>query len=409
MKNIWIVNHYATPPSLGGLSRHHYLAKYIGEKYNVKVIASSAIHNSKVNMIDDNSKYIEKDVDGVNYIYIRTSQYQGNKIKRIINMFQYYMRGKKILKKLSKPDVIYTSMPHPFSALLALNIAKKNKIPCIVETRDLWPETIVSFGMIRRNGLIARLLYKLEKYIYLHADKLVFTMEGGIDYLKERKYADKIDFSKVYNLNNGADLKKIKNDINEYNVNDKDLEDNSFKVVYTGSIRYAYKLDDVIELAKMFKKNKVNDIKFLIYGDGPYREELMKKCNEEKISNVIFKGFIDPKYIPNIMSKCDLALLHGVNHSVFKYGTSQNKMFTYLAAGKPIVSTFPNKYDLITRFNCGKTLQSNSLDEYYDLIYYFYKLPKNKYIEYCKNSEKLSKKYDYLELSKKMMKIIEEK
>ena len=147
----------------------------------------------------------------------------------------------------------------------------------------------------------------------------------------------------------------------------------------------------------------------MIYGEGPYREELMKKCKEEKIDNVIFKGFVDPKYIPNIMTKCDLALLHGVNHSVFKYGTSQNKMFTYLAAGKPIVSTFPNKYDLITRFNCGKTVQNDSIDEYYDLINYFYKLPKDKYNEYCKNSENLSKKYDYSELSKKMIKIIEEK
>ncbi|MBP5684257.1 MAG: glycosyltransferase family 4 protein [Bacilli bacterium] len=409
MKNIWIVNHYATPPSLGGLSRHHYLAKYIKKKYDVKVIASSAIHNSDVNMINDKQNYIEKTIDDVNYIYIRTSQYKGNKIKRIINMIQYYVRGKKVLKKLEKPDLIYTSMPQPLSALLALKIAKKHKVPCIVETRDLWPETIVSFGMIRRKGIIARILYRLEKYIYLHADKLVFTMEGGIDYLKERKYADKIDFSKVYNLNNGADLQKIKSDIKEYNVDDKELEDNSFKVVYTGSIRYAYKLDDVVLLAKKFKENKVNDIKFLIYGEGPYREELMKKCKEEKIDNVIFKGFVDPKYIPNIMTKCDLALLHGVNHSVFKYGTSQNKMFTYLAAGKPIVSTFPNKYDLITRFNCGKTVQNDSIDEYYDLINYFYKLPKDKYNEYCKNSENLSKKYDYSELSKKMIKIIEEK
>ena len=257
MKNIWIVNHYATPPSLGGLSRHHYLAKYIKKKYDVKVIASSAIHNSDVNMINDKQNYIEKTIDDVNYIYIRTSQYKGNKIKRIINMIQYYVRGKKVLKKLEKPDLIYTSMPQPLSALLALKIAKKHKVPCIVETRDLWPETIVSFGMIRRKGIIARILYRLEKYIYLHADKLVFTMEGGIDYLKERKYADKIDFSKVYNLNNGADLQKIKSDIKEYNVDDKELEDNSFKVVYTGSIRYAYKLDDVVLLAKKFKEIKL--------------------------------------------------------------------------------------------------------------------------------------------------------
>lgn len=409
MKKIWIINHYATPPSLGGLTRHHYFAKYLNNKYDIKLIASSAIHNSNVNMINGKEKYINKRIDGVDYIYIRTSQYK-SKVKRIINMMQYYFRGKKVLKKLAKPDVIYTSTPQPLSALLAIKIGKKFHIPCIVETRDLWPETIVSFGMIKRNGLIAKMMYRLERYIYLHADKIVFTMEGGIDYLKERKYANKIDFSKVYHLNNGADLAKIRIDMLNNKVKDSDLENKeTFKIIYTGSIRYAYKLDTVVDLAKKIQENKYDKIKFLIYGDGPYREELVKRCEMEGINNIVFKGFKDAKYIPYIMTKCDLSLLHGVNHSVFKYGTSQNKMFTYLAAGKPIVSTFPNKYDLIERYHCGKTIETDSIDEYYEKILYFYNLSKDKYKEYCENSKKLSKEYDYAVLSKKLSKIIEEK
>ena len=409
MKKIWIINHYATPPSYGGLTRHHYLSKYISEKFQVKVIASSAIHNSKVNMIDNKkNNYITKRIDGVDYIYIRTSQYK-SKIKRIINMLQYYLRGKKVLKKMDRPDIIYTSTPQPLSALLALKLSKKFKIPCIVEVRDLWPETIVSFGMIKRNGIIAKLLYLLEKYIYIHADKIVFTMEGGVDYLHERKYSDKIDYSKVYHLNNGIDIQKIKKDLKENKIKDADLEDkDTFKVVYTGSIRYAYKLDDVVSLAKRIQDNKYNKIKFLIYGDGPYRKELMKKCEDEKINNIVFKGFLDVKFIPYIMSKCDLALLQGANHSVFKYGTSQNKMFTYLGTGKPIISTFPNKYDLITRFNCGKTIENGSLDEYYEAILYFYNMSEDEYKNYCDNCRNLSKKYDYSFLAKKMIKIIEE-
>ena len=409
MKKIWIVNHYATPPSMGGLTRHHYFAKYLNKQYDIKLVASSAIHNSKINMIEGKNLYEEKKVDGVNYIYIKTSQYD-SKIKRIINMFQYYFRGKRVLKKLDKPDLIYTSTPQPLSALLALKIAKKFHIPCIVETRDLWPETIVSFGMIKKNGLIAKLMYRLEKKIYTHADKIVFTMEGGIDYLKERKYASKIDFSKVYHLNNGADLAKISVDAKKNKVKDADLDNkNTFKVVYTGSIRFAYKLDLVVELAKKIQETKNNKIKFLIYGDGPYREELIKKCKDEKINNIIFKGFVDAKYIPYIMTKCDLALLHGVNHSVFKYGTSQNKMFTYLSAGKPIISTFPNKYDLITRYGCGKTLEPDDIKEYVKTVLFFYNLKKDEYNKYCENSSKLAKEYDYAVLSEKLKKIIEEK
>lgn len=410
MKNIWIINHYATPPSLGGLTRHHYFAKYLARKdYNVKVIAASAIHNSNINMINNGAKYIESNIDGVCYIHINTCQYK-SKIKRIKNMFQYYFRAKKYLRKFNKPDVIYTSMPQPLSALLSIKLAKKSNIPCIVETRDLWPETIISFGILSRKNPITLILSKVEKYIYTHADKLVFTMEGGIEYLKGRKYSKKINFDKVYHLNNGADLEKIKYDMSHYKLSDTDLDDNeTFKIIYAGSIRYAYKIDIIVKLAKMFQDNDMNKIKFLIYGNGPYLNELKKICYNKKINNIIFKGFVDSKYIPYIMSKCDLSLLHGANHDVFKYGTSQNKMFSYLASGRPIISTFPNKYDLITRYGCGETVQTDSLEEYYDKILKIYNLSSEEYNIYCDNSKKLSENYNYKKLTDKLIDIIEEK
>ena len=68
MKTLWIVNHYATPPSYGGLSRHHYFSRYLKDKYNVKIIASSAIHNSDVNFIDGKELYYEHNIDNVDYI-----------------------------------------------------------------------------------------------------------------------------------------------------------------------------------------------------------------------------------------------------------------------------------------------------------------------------------------------------
>lgn len=408
MKTVWIINHYATPPSFGGLTRHHFLAKNISNTYSVKIIAASAIHNSKINMINDKSKYLESNIDGVDYIHVRTRQYK-SKISRVLNMLEYYFRTKKVLKKISKPDYIYASIPQPLSALIAIKLAKKYKVPCIIETRDLWPETIISFGILKKNCIIAKMLYQLEKYIYVNADKIVFTMEGGKEYLKERKYANKIDFKHVYHLNNGADLFKVKDNLKKYSIKDSDLDDdNTFKIVYTGSIRYAYNINKIVELAKMFQDNNLSDIKFLIYGDGPYRNDLIKLCKDENINNIVFKGFVDVKYIPYIMSKCDLALLHGANHSVFRYGTSQNKMFTYLASGKPIISTFPNEYDMISKNKCGETVQSDSIDEYYEKILKIYNASIDKYNKYCENSRKLAKKYDYMVLSKKLIEIIKD-
>ena len=64
-----------------------------------------------------------------------------------------------------RPDVIYTSAPTIFAAASAVIAAKRLKVPCVVEVRDIWPESIVEYkGMSRKNPIIVA-LYALEKKI----------------------------------------------------------------------------------------------------------------------------------------------------------------------------------------------------------------------------------------------------
>jgi len=89
MKNIWILNQNAVPPNIGSIVRHHNLAKYMDKsKYNVYIIASSAVHNSEFNFITTKERYKITKIDGINYIHIKTCQYKGNGLKRIINILQ---------------------------------------------------------------------------------------------------------------------------------------------------------------------------------------------------------------------------------------------------------------------------------------------------------------------------------
>lgn len=97
------------------------------------------------------------------------------------------------------------------------------------EVRDLWPESLVEVGIIKRNSLIAKILYLGEKWIYKRADKLIFTMPGGLNYIQDREW-DEIQIKKIININNGVDLDEyIANEENVL-VEDKDLdEDRTFK------------------------------------------------------------------------------------------------------------------------------------------------------------------------------------
>lgn len=71
MKTVWIINHYAEPPEVGKYLRHFNFARKLKEKYKVKIFTASTVHNTDVNIIEDGKSYVEKTIDGVDFVFIK--------------------------------------------------------------------------------------------------------------------------------------------------------------------------------------------------------------------------------------------------------------------------------------------------------------------------------------------------
>lgn len=295
--NIWIVNHYAIPPSMGGLVRHYYFSKYLQEKgHKVKIFTSSKIHNTDINMIRDKSLYKEEMMDGVEYTFVRSKDYKGNGLDRIVNMIDLPFKMWKTMKKFykeEKPDVIYTSSPDLFVCLFAEVFALKYKIRKVLEIRDLWPESIVHYNRMSVKNPIIRILYRLEKWLYKKADRIIFTFEGGKQYIKDKGWNKTINVDKICFVNNGVDLEEF--DLNKelYTLQDELLErEDIFKVVYVGSVRLVNHLEDLLEAAKEIKKKGIHNIAILVYGEGTEKEILRQKCIENDLQ-MYFRGRVE--------------------------------------------------------------------------------------------------------------------
>src|SRR5690625_565323 len=176
MKNIWIINQYAKP----GSGRHYNFGKELVKRgYFVKIVCASTSLSDLSNYSP--IKTVENRIfDKVKFSVIKAKDYFGNGKARLVNILQYSFRAYKLLRKekKQKPDIIYASSVHPLNWLIGFFLAKKFKSKLVIETRDLWPETLVRMGRIKENSVIARLLYTLEKFIYKKADHLIFTMPG---------------------------------------------------------------------------------------------------------------------------------------------------------------------------------------------------------------------------------------
>ena len=409
---IWLINQYNMPPEYGHLNRHFNFGKYLKRMgHEPTVFVGSFLHNTKIQMVEDNSIIRKYENTNYPYYFIKTCDYSSSKLKRIFAMYEFYKNLLKAVRSFDKPDAIFGSSAHPLAALASIKLAKKFGCQSIVEVRDLWPESFVAYGIINRKNPLLRLLYAGEKWIYKNADKLLFTMEGGKDYIIEQGWSSDqggpIEINKIHHINNGVDLEVFNNNKEHYRFKDEDLDnDDTFKVVYTGSIRLVNNIKSIIDAALEIKKLDVINVKFIIYGDGSDKAPLERYCIDNEIDNVVFKGFIDKKYIPYILSKSDLNIIHFQQNKLKRYGASLNKMFEYFASGKPTLSDCEFGYDLIERYKCGVVIDSASPKEMAKEILAVHEMAQFEYKALCDNALIASKEFDFENLTSKLIDLI---
>jgi len=403
---IWFINHYAVPPQYYPLARPSLFAKsLIKMGHDVTIIAASTVHNSaSKNLIETKERVREENFDGIPYVLINCTPYQGNGLKRVANILEFAYKLPKVLNRLPKPDAIIATSFDPISCYAGVKYAKRFGIKCIAEIADLWPETLVAYGGLSRKNPIVKYLKNVEKRIYTQADRIVFTMQGAYDYIIEQGWEEVVQRSKVRFINNGIDLEQFDYNREHFHIEDEDLKSTDiFKVIYTGSIRKVNNVGKLLDVAKLINNQR---IRFLIWGDGDELSQLEERIVEENITNVLIKGRVDKKYIPYITSSADLNIIHNNPSTLFRFGISFNKMFDYFASGIPTVSNIECGYDLLEKYHCGITVKGGSAETLAEGILKFYNMPKEEYDTYCKNALRAAQDFDFKVLTDKLEKVI---
>ncbi len=404
--NIWLFNHYAVPPNLYPLARPYYFAKNLQKKgHKVTIFAASSVHLSDENLIQDHRPMKAQRIDGLRYVFLKARNYEGNGLQRILNFFDYTLRLFTQTKKFNKPDVILATSVHPLTCAAGILLARKYRCKCVVEIADLWPLTLVEYGAIKEKQLITKSLYALEHWIYKKADAIIFTMSGGKKYIADQGWDHDVDLNKISYINNGVDLDIYYDQEQKEKYPDSDLDDkNVFKVIYTGSMGKANAMYDILDAADRLKTCK--NIRFLLFGGGYLEQELKEYCTRKKIENVVFKGKVNKQYIPNILSKGNLNIMTGISDRISDYGLSMNKMFDYMASGKPTVSNIKTNFDILEINQCGVSVEPGDAEKLANAVYEFYKMSDTQYREYCTHAKEAVKKYDFKYLTNELEKII---
>lgn len=409
---IWIMNHYAGHMQRDKGGRHYWFSKYLDRMGHEPVVfcaVNKAFQKQEELWTETKAEEIHTP-----FVNVRVGGTREGGITRIINMVSFYVNVKRAAKQYAKghgePDVILASSVHPLTLVAGLQLAKRYGVKCICEMRDLWPEAIVCYSKwIKRDSLLAKALYAGEKWIYTKADALIFTQEGGPDYIRshgwDKEHGGPIDMSKAYHINNGVDLEDFDRNVKEHWYPDPDMDDpNTFKVVYAGAIRRINNLGLIVDAAKLIKNP---NIRFVIFGRGDQLEPLKQRLIDENITNVVFKGRVNKQFIPSIDSRADLNLVHWEMNPLLRVGESYNKAFEYFASGKPVFYTIRPGYSIVEKFHCGLLTEGFTPQDIANGIEKIASMSDEEKREMAQNARKAAEYYDFKNNTRKLLEIID--
>lgn len=405
-KKIWIVNPQTGSPEKAANPRYLELAKYFMQAgYDVITFNSSQREGISV----PNGKFLEKRYGDYKFVHVYAPPYSGNGIRRMLSLHQFARNVSRYHKCFGKPDVILQNIHPPFDYPI-VRLAKKLKVKYIAEAWDLWPADFVHFGLIGKRNPAMIWAYAVEKKYYYHADEIVFTFLGGLEYLKNKGWTvetgGKVDMNHVHYINNGVDLAQFDQNKIKYSRDDEDMRtEDCYKIVYLGSIQKSNHLQTLIDAAAILKDNP--KYRFFVYGNGAHRCFLEQYVKDHRIDNVIFKE----KRIPLaecawVVSQATVNILN-YDKGFGWMGLSSGKLFQYLAAGKPIVCNINIDYDdLITDNNLGVARNLDTAEAFALEIQRIAEQPKEDYDAMCSRVRKVAEQFDYSIMAAKEIELL---
>ena len=272
-----------------------------------------------------------------------------------------------------KIDFIFVYATSPVTQALIGVLLKKlyyKKSKLIVWLQDLWPESIVETGYIKKKFLI-KIINILVNFIYKNCD-LILTQSKSF----KKNIKHKINNKKIYYLPNPSKDYYYKNKKNN----------KIFNVLYAGNLGKIQNLNILLKISKKLKSKK--DINFSIAGKGPEENKIRQFKKKNDLNNLKILGLKDFKEMKKIYAEADLLFLSLKKNKISKL-IIPSKFQAYLSAGKPIFTTLEGEVsEIIIENNCGFYCKSNKINFMVNKILFIKSLPKKKLISMGLNGRK---------------------
>ena len=328
--NLTVYSQFAGNDQLGMVYGTYHLAnEWRKSGHKVTIVSASFSHTRHTQPDVGWSLVKTENIMGIKYVWIKTISHRSNNLPiRLLNiaiftfMASLYAIGRQVVGEAR----VICSSHHPFAVIPAWLDARKNASTLTYEIRDLWPLSLLQIAELSKYNPIYQLMNFFEGVAISCSDNVVSVLSNVDSYLCRYANAPK----STYIPNGFAPVKSEQSDLPN-TIKERirlDKANENLIIAYTGSLGYANRLDELLQVIALLKDQKVA---LYIAGSGAREDVFLDKLDRLDISGkVVFVSEINRAGVFDLLSFSDVGYIGYLDLQLYDYGISPTKINDYL-------------------------------------------------------------------------------
>ena len=329
--HILLIHQAFVRPDEPGGTRHYELVRYLVQReHQVTVVASPLSYLTGQPTVAQTNSVSEEFLNGIRVL--RAYAYPAlhrSFLRRVVSFLSFMLSSLLAALRVHNVDLVMGTSPPIFQAVAAWLVAAVRRRPFLLEIRDLWPEFAIDMGVLK-NPVLIYLSRRLESFLYARANHILVNSPAYRDYLLDKG----ISGENITLIPNGVDVDLFNPQANGKTFRRELKLDGKFVVTYAGALGLANDIPTILRAAQNLHHDP--KIHFLLVGDGKERVNSEKLAKQLDLSNVTFTGSRPKSDMGEILAASDACLAILQNIPMFRK-TYPNKVFDYMAAGRPTI------------------------------------------------------------------------
>ena len=321
---------FAGPDEPGGTRHFELGTRFVSAGHKLTVVASS-LNYLTGKLKTKKSTLVElRQLQGIDILHAYTYQSLHRSFAwRTVSYFSFMFSSFVVGINVPDVDVVMATSPPMFQAFSAWLVAAIRRKPLLLEIRDLWVDFAVGLGVLK-NPLLIALARRAERFLYRRAAHILVNSPAYRDHI----IAAGIPPAKVTLIPNGVEVRAFAAAVPDPSLRQRWQLRDKFVVVYAGALGMANDIPVILRAAQRLEDD--SQIHFLLVGGGKERDALVQQASQMQLNNLSFVAPLSKTEMPGMLKSADACLATLRNIPMFTT-TYPNKVFDYMAAGKPVI------------------------------------------------------------------------